>query len=499
MKVKRIVLLVILALLSKVGLTQIFTSFNFATHNLFYYNPAHAGDAEQFAAYLSYKHHLTSMKDALKSGSLGLHSPISRRMSLGGLVKMERRGLLENNSYRLDYSFRTPVAENHIISFGINGGLLTRNLNYGNIIGADMNDPTLQSDYYKKALFFSGAGLSYNFKNFEFDFAMPVLYKTGGNLYMKYLTFVSYDFYTKNNKWLFQPSSIVQYSEDVKFNYQGSILVAFNKFIWFQATYKINNSLAFAGGVNIGKIGIAYAYETNSGALSALGGYTHEIMLSYGFNKLKDPLKDTIIIDTLYDHKLVRKIEGQTYEEYVHSNNYVFYNDVVTLTDSIHKEIIEQERKDSVIQAKAEIMHKIIEDSIKQVKVDSAERVHTLRHLSEADKELLKIGVQFKLGSSVLTYESKLYLDSVAGLMKKNNKFTVLATGYTCDLGSKEINERYSKERSEVVKYYLELKGVDPKRITTDAVLDAEPIVPNTSEYNRKLKRRVSFSIIKEQ
>jgi len=102
------------------------------------------------------------------------------------------------------------------------------------------------------------------------------------------------------------------------------------------------------------------------------------------------------------------------------------------------------------------------------------------------------------LSSAMLSQASRNYLDSVAKLIIKNTNIKVLITGYTCDLGSEAVNLRFSVDRYESVKYYLIQQGVPPNRVSTNAGLDAEPVVPNTSEANRKLNRRVSFSIIRE-
>jgi len=98
----------------------------------------------------------------------------------------------------------------------------------------------------------------------------------------------------------------------------------------------------------------------------------------------------------------------------------------------------------------------------------------------------------------MVTGDSRVYLDEVSELIKNNKNIRVLISGHTCDIGSEEVNLRYSKDRAEAVRYYLIRKGVDPNRISTDAKLDAEPLVPNTNEENRQQNRRVSFSIIRE-
>ena len=483
------------------GKRQIYNIHNFYTQNLFFYSPAHTGDKGQFAAFIGYRDHLSSLDNATQTGVVGFHSPIMTKMNLGTLIKTERIGLFETLSGRLDCAFRTPIANGHILSFGINGGVMQRNLNYENAIVFDLNDPTLSPDYLRSYVAFAGAAVNYQYKNLNFDFGVPVLYKSQDLIYTNYWSFLSYSFFSKTKKWMIQPSAALNYNAGKQLGYQANLMFNYDNVFWFQPTYKANNSLAFSVGVNLKKTGIAYAYETNSGALSSIGGASHELMISYGFFKARDKLADTIAIDDP-ENRLKRKIGDKTYEEYVSSNNYGFYNSIVNLTDSMHKEEVrrkEEARRTDSVKTVARI------DSLERARIDSLERVrkdsirtYTLRHLSGEELKILEKGVHFELGSAMVTGDSRNYLNEVAELIKANKNIKVLISGHTCDIGSDNINLRFSMDRADAVKFYLVIKGVDPVRVSTNAKLDAEPVVPNINEENRQLNRRVSFSIIRE-
>ena len=175
---KKLLILFFLTLFFFQGKSQIYNIHNFYTQNLFFYSPAHTGDKGQFAAFMGYRDHLSSLDNATQTAVFGMHSPITKRMNLGTLIKTERIGLFETLSGRLDYAFRTPIAENHLLSFGINGGFMQRNLSVENAVVFDMNDPTLLPDYAQSYVAFAGASVNYQSKNFNFDIGIPVLYKT---------------------------------------------------------------------------------------------------------------------------------------------------------------------------------------------------------------------------------------------------------------------------------------------------------------------------------
>jgi len=73
----------------------------------------------------------------------------------------------------------------------------------------------------------------------------------------------------------------------------------------------------------------------------------------------------------------------------------------------------------------------------------------------------------------------------------------VSVVGHTCDLGPEQYNLGLSQRRAEAVKQELVSLGVDPEAIVTDGRGELEPMVPNTSEKNRKLNRRVDVQFIR--
>ncbi len=488
MNYKKLLFILISIFLSIPAFSQIYGTHNFYTHNLFYYNPAHTGDAGNFVAFMSYRNHLVSIPGSPKTATFGLHSPISKKMSLGGMLKNQTEGLLNYNSARLDYSFRTQISKYQSLSFGINFGYLSKSLNTQDILVFDPLDPIVVDNYNMKPIIYAGAGLSFNLKNFEFDFAIPILYRTSNDTLTRYLAYTSY-FMKINNNWFLKPSLSAVYVKQENLSGQADLCLFFKNIFWIEGGYKTTKSIVLSTGFNISKIGIAYSYETNSTAISNIGGSTHEIMLTYGFGGRKNnPLKDTIpiIADSLVDNRMKHTIGNKTYEEYIMSNNYGFYNDVLDLTDSMRREEVKKieiqkikEKQDSIIVA----------DSIKQ---------NPVQQLSQSEYDILKRGIHFDLNSAVLSKASRNYLDSVVVLMNINQKIKILITGFTCDLGSKEANEKYSKMRADAVKYYLESKGIASDRITTDSKADAQPVVPNTSEINREQNRRIDFSILRE-
>ncbi|MFN4147107.1 MAG: OmpA family protein [Runella sp.] len=88
-------------------------------------------------------------------------------------------------------------------------------------------------------------------------------------------------------------------------------------------------------------------------------------------------------------------------------------------------------------------------------------------------------------------------LDRIAQLMTDNAQMEILLEGHTDNVGDFEANLQLSKDRVEEVKRYLVSKGIEATRVQTQGYGPTRPIAPNNNEENRKLNRRVEFTILK--
>jgi outer membrane protein OmpA-like peptidoglycan-associated protein len=70
--------------------------------------------------------------------------------------------------------------------------------------------------------------------------------------------------------------------------------------------------------------------------------------------------------------------------------------------------------------------------------------------------------------------------------------------GHTCPIGTREANQRVGMARAADAKRYLILQGIDEIRILgIDTKRDTEPLVPNDTEANRRINRRVQLIVDK--
>jgi chemotaxis protein MotB len=108
--------------------------------------------------------------------------------------------------------------------------------------------------------------------------------------------------------------------------------------------------------------------------------------------------------------------------------------------------------------------------------------------------------ILFDLGVAELKPEARLLLDKIYSiLIELSNEIKV--EGYTCDLPIRTdqfpSNWELSTRRATTVVRYLEGKGLAGELLSAVGYGEHRPLVPNTSEVNRRQNRRVDIVILR--
>jgi outer membrane protein OmpA-like peptidoglycan-associated protein len=101
--------------------------------------------------------------------------------------------------------------------------------------------------------------------------------------------------------------------------------------------------------------------------------------------------------------------------------------------------------------------------------------------------------IQFDFNKSTIKPVSFPILDAVADVLQRNPKILIEVQGHTDNVGQKDYNQKLSQQRAESVRAYLVQKGIDVNRLVAKGYGMNQPLVPNTSDGNRALNRRVQF------
>ncbi|HLM56991.1 MAG TPA: OmpA family protein [Pyrinomonadaceae bacterium] len=106
--------------------------------------------------------------------------------------------------------------------------------------------------------------------------------------------------------------------------------------------------------------------------------------------------------------------------------------------------------------------------------------------------------VLFKVGSAVLSAESKQKLDEVAQQALSAKGYVLEVSGFASADGSTEANRRLSQRRADtVIRYLVENHNIPLRRIITPyGYGEMQPVAENTSREGREQNRRVEVKVL---
>jgi outer membrane protein OmpA-like peptidoglycan-associated protein len=106
----------------------------------------------------------------------------------------------------------------------------------------------------------------------------------------------------------------------------------------------------------------------------------------------------------------------------------------------------------------------------------------------------LPSGILFDTGKDAVKPAAKESLGKAAATLA-NSETTIIIQGHTDSSGSDSINRPLSERRADNVRDFLASKGVAASRMTAVGYGSSRPAVPNDTEANRALNRRVQLEI----
>ena len=113
----------------------------------------------------------------------------------------------------------------------------------------------------------------------------------------------------------------------------------------------------------------------------------------------------------------------------------------------------------------------------------------------EIDRKVNEGEILFETNSTTISLSSKGGLEAIIDLTTNNENVIVEIAAHTDDVGQENDNLRLSKARANVVRNYLISRGVLSQQLIAKGYGETQPIVPNSSEENRTLNRRVEIII----
>ena len=114
--------------------------------------------------------------------------------------------------------------------------------------------------------------------------------------------------------------------------------------------------------------------------------------------------------------------------------------------------------------------------------------------LNNLNKGILN-NIYFETGKADLQEKSRTELNQLIAFFQKNMAIKIEISGHTDDVGDAKQNLILSQKRAQSVVDYLLKGGLASSRIKAVGYGKTRPVVPNTSEENRRLNRRIEWRV----
>ncbi len=101
--------------------------------------------------------------------------------------------------------------------------------------------------------------------------------------------------------------------------------------------------------------------------------------------------------------------------------------------------------------------------------------------------------IHFAFNKAIIRPESYPVMNAVVDALKDNPNIDIEVQGHTDNVGGNAVNKPLSQARADACRKYLIDHGIASSRLTAVGYGLDKPIVPNDSERNRALNRRVQF------
>ena len=106
--------------------------------------------------------------------------------------------------------------------------------------------------------------------------------------------------------------------------------------------------------------------------------------------------------------------------------------------------------------------------------------------------------IKFRTGKAEVTPACDRTMTAIAAIMADYPGFHVQVDGHTDNVGKPDANMKLSQDRAEaVVRYLVEKKAVDGKRLSGKGFGDTKPIADNKTKSGQARNRRVDFTVTK--
>jgi len=292
MKVKKIIVILIFAAVTKIGLAQQDPMFTHYMNNTLWLNPAYAGTRDLLTVTGIHRSQWVGFDGRPKSQSFSMHAPLVLGKSGAGLnVVNDQLGVTKSTWITMDYSYQIRLNSKAKLAMGIKGLVNIFRNNVSTLKLYNQNDAAFASDV-QSILPNAGFGLYYYTKKYYVGLSCPKILQnqlnTSASLLSReqrhYYLITGYAFDINRNV-VFKPTSFIKVTPGAPIQGELTGTFVFSDLVNIGLMYRSGDAFGALVGINVSdQLHVGYSFDWSMANTS--GKYnsgSHEICLRYDF------------------------------------------------------------------------------------------------------------------------------------------------------------------------------------------------------------------------
>ncbi len=253
------------------------------------YNPAYAGSHDAVSLSAFYRMQWADLPSGPQTISLAIHSPLrNQNLALGAELFSDEIGPLRRHALQSHFAWRRPAGKGYW-SLGLNGGAHLEEAAFANLDAALEGDPAFMPGLEDRWGWNAGSGAMYYNHWFmasgsAMDLANDPQFFAASNALIRIA-----------QSFGIRPGAMLRYPQSGEYQYDANVHLLFADAFWLGGGYRSNGDLLFQAlwqqrfptALGFAEYCIGYSFQYPDAKLRSSLGPSHEILLSYRFNRDK--------------------------------------------------------------------------------------------------------------------------------------------------------------------------------------------------------------------
>lgn len=290
------IILIGVATLKKANAQQepLYTQYMFNTLSV---NPAYTGTTNALNLIALSRMQWVGVEGAPRTYTFAMHTPLNEKKAGVGLsIVSDQIGPVNNFYLSATYAYRIKVTEGTTLSLGLKGGFYNYSVGLSGLNVTQSNDPSFQGNQVKKFHPNMGFGAYYYSDKWYAGLAIPKLFQNDlsqqvasansiSEMKRHYFLIAGYVF-KLNSDLAFKPSFVEKVVAGAPLSTDITAQLFYKEKFWLGMSYRLGDAIAFLFEMKLtDQLMMGYSYDITLSKLSGFSRGSHEILLSFDFDK----------------------------------------------------------------------------------------------------------------------------------------------------------------------------------------------------------------------